>query len=88
MQHSNDTEMNMRQAALKKVQEDVATLKKQSIYTEANVLVFQKINLAKADLIEREKKLAELQSELRGLRNVKTNQHLELEKQTIIKNFP
>ena len=73
---------------MKKVQEEVATLKKQTIYTEANVLVFQKINTAKADLIEREKQLSSLQSELKGLRNVKNNQHLELEKQTIIKNFP
>ena len=88
LQHSNETEYKQRQDALAKVKEEVAHLKKQTIYTEANVMMFTKIKNTKAELIEKEKKLVGLQSELKGLRNVKNNQNTELEKQTVTKNFP
>lgn len=88
LQHSNDTEHKQREDNLAKIVDEVRTLKKQTIYTEANVLAFQKLNAVRGDLIDREKTLATIQAELTSLRNIKKAQSNELEKQTIIKNFP
>ena len=44
LQYSNDTEFKARTHQLNKIKDEVKTLKKQTIYTEANVLVFQKMN--------------------------------------------
>ena len=58
------------------------------MFSEASVIAQQKMNVVKGNLIEVDTQLNNLSNELLSLRNVKTNQHGELEKQAQEKNFP
>ena len=63
-------------------------MKSQSVYTDANIVGFEKINQMKGEQIELEKVRHTLQSELDGLRNIKDEQFRQLESIAEVKNYP
>lgn len=88
LQHSNDHEILTWKNNLARLRYEREELSKQSIYSDANVIAIQRVNELKGQLIKKNQYLDELRSEVIGLRNVKKDQHQELSKQTVVKNFP
>ena len=57
------------------------------MYTDANVVGFEKINALKGQLFDLEKKQGELLSEVESLRNIKQEQYKQLDNLAQTKNY-
>ena len=80
LKKSNDAELNIWTKKWELAKEEVKRMQKTNMFSEASVIAQQKMNVVKGNLIEVDTQLNNLSNELLSLRNVKTNQHGELEK--------